>query len=129
MVCLQAPQRLLERRPGRRRGEALVPRPAADLRRDHHLVTAPAAAQPAADDRLRLPADVAVDPLRVPVGGVDEVAAGVDVGVEDREGVALVDGPAEDVRPQAEREHVEGPEADPSATGHAISWDHVYPSA
>jgi hypothetical protein len=46
---------------------------------------------------------VAGHPLRIAVGGVDEVAAGGPIGVEHGEGLRLVGRPAEDVRAQAER--------------------------
>ena len=69
--------------------------------------------QPLADDRLRLAAFVARGARHVDVGGVDEVAAAGDVGVEHGEGLFAVGGPAEDVAAEAEAGDVE-----------VGAWDH-----
>ena len=53
-----------------------------DLGRDHDPVAVAARRHPVADDRLRLAAGAALDPPRVRVGRVEEVAAGVRVGVQ-----------------------------------------------
>src|SRR6185437_4963918 len=79
-----------------------------DLGRDDELVALPGSRrQPFADDRLRLAAAVAGSPRHIDVGGVDEVAAGGDVGVEHREGLVAGGGPAEDVAAEAETEDIE----------------------
>jgi len=79
----------------------------AHLGRDEHLVALAALRKPFADDRLRLAAHVPGHPARVHVGGVDEVHAGVDPGVEEAKRHLLVDGPAEDVAAEADRRDIE----------------------
>jgi hypothetical protein len=74
----------------------------ADLRRDDHLVTVAAGLHPFADDRLGFAAGVAVDPGRVRIGCVDEVSAGLGVGVEDREALIPIRAPAEGIASQLE---------------------------
>src|SRR6185437_3880561 len=59
--------------------------------------------QPAADDDLRLAADMAGRPARIAVGRVDGVEAGVDESVEDSGGGGLVDVPAEHVAAEHQR--------------------------
>ncbi len=76
-------------------------------RDDEVLALAGAGRQPFADDRLRLAAAVAGDARHVDVGGVDEVAAGGGIGVENGEGLVAVGGPAEDVAAEAETEDIE----------------------
>ncbi|GAB2927732.1 hypothetical protein GCM10027028_28040 [Streptomyces sundarbansensis] len=66
-----------------------------------------AGGEPLADDGLGLTAPVALDPGGVRVGGVDDVAAGRDVGVQDGEGLFLVRRPAEDVAAEGEGEDLE----------------------
>lgn len=75
---------------------------AADLGGDDDIVAAGTGRQPLADEGLRLTTLVARDPGAVRVGGVDEVAAGRRVRVEDGEGLLLVGRPAEDVAAEGE---------------------------
>ena len=75
---------------------------AADLRGEDDRVARAALGHPAPDDRLRA---AVLD--EIGVRGVDEVAARRQVGVEDREGLRLVRGPAEHVGAEAQREDVE----------------------
>ena len=103
----EAAERVLGGRPDRLRREVVQARELADLRRDDDPVAVAPRGHPAAEDRLRLAPRVARHPGGVDVGGVDEVAAGGRVGVEHREGLRLVDRPAEDVAAEAEREDVE----------------------
>src|SRR5215469_7330399 len=56
-----------------------------DFRGDHDVVATAPAAQPPADDLFGFTAVTAIGPLRVGVGGVDEVPADSGVRVEDRE--------------------------------------------
>jgi hypothetical protein len=56
---------------------------------------------------FRFAAGVARHPARIDVGGVDEIHAGVDPGIEQAEGQRLVDGPAEHVAAEAERRDLE----------------------
>jgi len=111
----EARERSLRRPP--QRIAAQVARPAG-LRRDHDVrLPGSAVREPRADERLRLPAGVAVDPGGVGVGGVDEVAARRHVGVEHREGLLAVDRPAEDVAAEAERVDGEAGRAEGDARG------------
>ncbi len=88
-------------------GQAPVVGVGAGLGGDEDVVPVAAGGEPVADDGLRLAAPVAVDPGGVHVGGVDEVAAGRHVGVQDGEGLLLVGRPAEDVAAEGEREDLE----------------------
>ena len=56
-----------------------------------------------ADHAFALAAAVAFDPTRVDVGGVDQVEAIVDEGIEQVERRGLVGGPAEHVATEGER--------------------------
>ena len=103
----EAPQRILRGRPNGRGSEPLESGLHADLCRDHHLVARAASRHPAADDRLRLTAGMARHPRGIGVRGVDEVAAGRQVSVENVERLPLVRGPVKDVAAEAEREDVE----------------------
>ena len=107
VVGLQALQGLLGRRADVVGREPLAIGLRADLRGEHDRVAVAARRHPAPDDLLRLAAAVARHPLRVAVGGVDEVAAGVRVGVEHGEGLGLVGRPSEHVAAQAQRVHGE----------------------
>ncbi len=102
----EAAQRVLHRLTDHLPSESGKALPAAHLGGDDHLVPDLTGGEPAADDRLGLAAAVAGSPLGVGVGGVDEIAAGLHVGVEDVERGVLVDGPAEDAATQAEREDI-----------------------
>jgi hypothetical protein len=86
----------------------------AHLGSDDHRVAVAACRHPLADDGLRLASAIAVDPMRVGVGGIDEVAARVCVGIEHLERRRLVGGPAEDIAAETKRvdEEVGGAEAD-----------------
>ena len=64
--------------------------------------------------RIQLPIMVSLRPRGVRVGGVDEVAAMGDVGVEDVVGRGVIGGPAEHVAAHRDREHVEVGHADVS---------------
>jgi hypothetical protein len=75
---------------------------AADLRREDDLVAVAALGHPAPDDGLRA---AVLD--EIGVRGVDEVAAGAGVRIEDGEGLGLVGRPAEHVAAEAEGEDVE----------------------
>ena len=75
----------------------------ADLGRDHERVAVAAGGHPLADDRLR---DAHVR-AHVGVGGVDEVPARLDVGVEHGERGVAIRGPAEHVAAEAEAVDVE----------------------
>ncbi|KAG1274334.1 hypothetical protein G6F64_015154 [Rhizopus arrhizus] len=68
----------------------------------HHLVALAAAGKPFADQRFGFAALVARDPARIDVGGVDEIQARVDQGVQQRVRAGFVDGPAEDVAAEGE---------------------------
>ena len=81
-------------------------RPGAELGRDHDLVADAAAAPPAAEQFLALPALSAVHPVRVVVRGVDEGAACLDVPVQDRERGGLVGRRAEAHGAQAQHAHL-----------------------
>ena len=74
----------------------------ADLRGQDDLLAVPAGGHPAADDRLRA---AVLD--QVGVRGVNEVAAGAGVSVQDGVGLRFVGGPAEHVAAEADGEHVE----------------------
>src|SRR5215831_7942166 len=104
----------------------------ADLGGDDQIVGAAPPGQPSADDRLRFAAFTAVGPLRVGVGGIDEVPARADKSVEDREGCFLVGGPAKHVAAQAERKHLQVCVTDPlhrrASCGPGVSWPPRYAS-
>ena len=76
--------------------------PAADLRGEHDLVAVAALFQPAPDERL---GPAVLDQVRV--GGVDEVAARLGIGVEHGARLLLVGGPPEHVAAQAEGKDVQ----------------------
>src|SRR3954468_6537764 len=97
------------------------PTTAADLRGQDDLVAVATRGEPASDDRLGL---AVLD--EVGVRGVDEVAAGGGVGVEDRVGLGLVGGPAEHVGAEAEGEDVE---VGSSEDGHVPHATHADPPA
>jgi hypothetical protein len=78
-------------------GQAAELRVLAHLRGEHHIVAIAARFEPLADDPLRVATAVARHPRRIAVGGVDEVAAGGRVIVEDGEGCVAVGRPAEHV--------------------------------
>jgi len=79
--------------------------------RSHHLggdergVTILARGQPLPEHDLGLAAGIAGGPARIDVGGVDEVAAGLEVGVEDRLRGFLVRRPSEGIAAEAESGH------------------------
>ena len=104
-VDLQAAQRILRAALDLRARQALAEagHVHADLGGDDHAVTLAALAQPAADHALRFAAHMARHPRRVDVRGVDEVAAGRGVAVEQRMRSRLVGGPAEHVAAETER--------------------------
>ena len=81
-------------------------RPRADLGRDDDLVADAAAAPPAAEQFLALPALGAVDPEGVVARGVDERPAGLDEPVQDGERGGLVGPAAHQHRAQAEHAHL-----------------------
>jgi hypothetical protein len=83
-------------------------RPLADLGGKHDAIALAAAFQPAADDRFRFAALVARHPRRVHVGGVDQVEAVVDEGIEQLEAAFFVRAPAEHVAAEGERCDVQG---------------------
>jgi hypothetical protein len=78
------------------------PTTATDLRCQDDLVAVATLGEPSSDDRLGA---AVLDEVRV--RGVDEVAAGGGIRVEDRVRLRLVCGPAENVGAEAEREDVE----------------------
>src|SRR6185437_11514801 len=90
-----------------RRGQSRPTRQLGHLRRDHHRVPVAARLQPATDDPLGIATAVPRHPQRIHVGGVDEVAAGRRVRVQDRERLVLVRRPAEDVAAEAQPEDVQ----------------------
>ena len=104
VVRLQPLERLLGARTDVLRRQPAV---AAQLGGDDELVAIAARGQPLPDDALGLAAVVPRHPAGVAVGGIDEVAAGRHVSVEDGEGIILVRGPAEHVAAEAEWEHLE----------------------
>ena len=85
----------------------------ADLGGDHDVVAVAARGHPLADDPLR----GAHVRAHVRVGGVDEVAAGLDVGVEHGERRVAIRGPAEHVPAEAEPEHVQVHPGHPTKEG------------
>jgi len=87
--------------------------PAADLGGEHDLVAVTAVVHPAPKDRLR---PAMFD--QVGVRGVDEVAAGFGVRVEDGTRLRLIGGPAEHVAAETEGEDVE---ARPAEGNHAAN--------
>src|SRR5699024_1185163 len=103
VVGAQATQGIVDAVADIRRVEASVLGVHADLRRDDHLVTVAAGLHPFADDRLGFAAGVSVDPGRVRIGCVDEVPAGLGVGVEDSEALIPIRAPAEGIASQVER--------------------------
>ncbi len=84
------------------RGETLfaVTHVHADFGRDNHSVALAAAREPFAEDGFGFASDMAGDPSRIDIGGVDEIQAGIVGGVEEAEGIAFIHGPAEDVSAQ-----------------------------
>jgi hypothetical protein len=92
----------------------------ADLGGDDEVVGAATRREPAADDLLGLAAGVAGLPRGVDVGGVDEVAARCDVGVEELERGGLVGGPAEDVAAEGQGQHLQAA----GSEGHACGVRH-----
>src|SRR6185312_15300216 len=101
----EAPQRLLASAGDRLRGEPAPGRRHAHLRRDHQLVAVAPRGHPAPDQLLGGTRARAAAP--VAVGRVDEVATGRAVSVEHREGLLLVERPAEHVTAEAQREDIE----------------------
>ena len=85
------------------RGEAGELRQVAHLRGDDHGVAVAARGHPVADDGLGLAALVARDPVRVGIGGIDEISAGRCVGVKHLEGRGLIGCPAEHIAAEAQR--------------------------
>jgi hypothetical protein len=113
----------------------LVVHPAAALGGQEHLVPMPAAVQPAAQQRLALPAgETGRGPPGVAVGGVEEVAAGVEISVQhphrrrligrrthehaaERQLADLLAG-----APKFDGLHVRGSFSSESDATHAMSW-------
>jgi len=77
----------------------------AGLGRDQHLVAPAAARQPLADQALGLAAAIAGHPARIDIGGVDQVAAGIDEGIEQLERAGGIGRPAEDIAAEGDRRH------------------------
>ncbi len=92
--------------------------PGAHLGGDHHVVVPAAVGQPAADGPLALVAGPAGGPEGVVVGGVDEIASGLDEPVEDGERRLLVHGGAEGQGAQAQGADEGAGEAPDSASEH-----------
>src|SRR5699024_11005665 len=76
----------------------------ADLRGDDDVVAVAAGGQPGADDGLGFAAGLPRQPRRVGFGGVEEVAACGDEGVEDGVRTGLIGGPPESVGAEVDRE-------------------------
>ncbi len=66
----------------------------------------PAALEPLAEDGFGLASLVAGNPAGVGVGGVDEVEAAIDEGVEKGKRFFGIDGPAEDVAAEDKRSNL-----------------------
>jgi hypothetical protein len=77
-----------------------------------------AAAQPAADDGFRLATAIARHPGRVDVGGIDQVEAGIDEGIKQREGSLLVGAPAKHVAAERQWGHLQAGAAQFAGCGH-----------
>ncbi len=67
------------------------------------MVAQAGAGEPGAEDGLAFAAAISGIPARVDVGGIDEVKAALNEGVEHLEALFLVDGPAKDIAAQHER--------------------------
>ncbi|MBP2480371.1 hypothetical protein J3A72_000663 [Stenotrophomonas sp. PvP093] len=106
-VGLQAAQRILDGRIDVVRGQAGAFGPLGHLGRQHHLVALAAAGKPLADQRLRFAAGIARHPGRIHIGGVDQVEAGVDEGIEQGEAGLLIGAPAEHVATEGERTYMQ----------------------
>ena len=79
----------------------------AQLGGQDHLVALAAAGEPLAQHGLGFAAAVAGRPARIDVGGVDEIQARFEQGVQHAKGLGFVQGPAEDVATKAERRYLE----------------------
>ena len=104
-------------------GQALLRRPhlPAHLCCDQYVVAAPTTGEPVADDGLRLPATVARHPHRIHIGGVDEIAAAGNVGIQHCVGAALIGGPAEHIAAQHEGKNLQARPAKGSTYHHQPS--------
>ena len=87
VIGLQPPERSLDRLAHIGARQALLPlaHRHAELRRDDDLVAIAARLHPFADDRLQLATMVVRHPTRIDIGGVDEIEASIEKGIEKRE--------------------------------------------
>jgi len=115
---LQASQRAFDGGLDRGWRQAPVPLPLAQLGRQRHPRTLAAALEPASQQGFGLTALVARYPVRVRVGGIDQVEAGVDESIQQGEGCRLVGTPAEHVAAQGERGDVQAGSAEGAQCGH-----------
>jgi hypothetical protein len=104
VVGLEAPKRGLDGRADIALRQSLLTRShfRADLGGDHEPVTIAARLHPLADDGFRLAALMAGHPGGIHIRCVDEVQAGIGVGVEHLERRCLVGRPAEDIAAEAQ---------------------------
>ncbi|KAG1469333.1 hypothetical protein G6F57_012230 [Rhizopus arrhizus] len=109
MVSLQAGQRRFQRTAdvGGRQAAGVGPHLHADFGGDQHAVALAGTLEPFADQRFRFAAGIARHPRRVHVGGVDQVEAGVDEGIEQGEAGLLIGAPAEHVATEGERTYMQ----------------------
>ena len=102
-VGLQPAQRAFQRGVDVARRQPRKFAPFAHLGGNQHLRAFATGLEPAPDQDLRFTAAVARCPGRIHIGGVDQVEAGLDKGIEQRKGGSLIHAPAKYVAAKGQR--------------------------